>query len=312
MFRKALPLFFLAALAAPDLALAQQAAPTSPLDAPVAPNAGMTETQLHRPTTLSEGYRPLTSDHLASLLVGMSVFSGTTDTADLIGAIDDLVVSADGKISAVVLGVGGYLGTGEKSVAIDYAQLQWSKAPDGSDRIVLNVTKDALAAAPAFAWHEDLAEARADVAKQDAEAQAIEPNANDTSNISPDATTDAPETSHIDSANLHPIDAATLTAEDLKGIAVYGINDEAIGTIGDFVVNADGKVDAVIVDVGGFLGLGSKPVAVGFENLAFSIDAGNNRYLFLNVSKQSLEEQPPFDKSTYAADRSAQRLVVQP
>lgn len=310
MFRKTLPAMLAALLA--SSAFAQDAPAPSALDAPTTPNGGMTESQLHRPTTLSEGYRALSSDNLASLVIGMSVFSGTADTADLIGSIDDLVVSADGKIAAVILGVGSYLGTEEKSVAIDFAQLQWSKAPDGSDRIVLNTTKDALAAAPNFAWRSDISTAKADVAKEDAEAAAIAPNANNASNVSPDATTDQPQPGHVDSAGLQPIDAAALTAEDLKGIAVYGTDDELIGTIGDFVLDANGKVDAVVVDVGGFLGLGKKPVAVGFDNLAFSVDANNNRYLFLNASKQVLEDQPPFDKATYASDRAAQRLVVHP
>lgn len=307
---KTLPVLVLLAAASP--AFAQDTTKPSALDAPVAPNAGMTETQLHRPTVLSEGYHPLSSDNLASLVIGMSVFSGPSDTADLIGSIDDLVVAADGHIAAVVLGVGGYLGIGEKSVTVDYSQLQWSKAPDGTDRIVLNVTKDALAAAPDFTWNQDLSNARADLAEQQAEAENFAPNPNDASNISPDATTDMPEPGHVDSAALQPIDAAALTAEDLKGIAVYGPDDELIGTIGDFVLSPDGKVDAVVVDVGGFLGLGKKPVAVGFENLSFSVDANDNRYLFLSASKQELEDQPAFDKSTYAADRAAQRLVVHP
>jgi len=270
--------------------------------------------ELHHPITLSEGYQPLTSDQLGSLVIGMGVFSGASDTADLIGSIDDLVIGTDGRIAAVILSVGDFTGEGEKDVAVDYSQLQWSKGPDGSDRIVLNATRAALTAAPAFTWRQDLAAANADVdaAQAEAQAQAIAPNANDISNVSPDQTTDMPPARHVDSAALEPIDAAALTAEDLRGIAVFGQDDELIGTIGDFVLNADGKIDAVVVDVGGFLGLGKKPVAVGFENLSFSVDADNQRYLFLNASKQQLEDQPPFDKTTYAADRSAQRLVVKP
>jgi hypothetical protein len=97
----------------------------------------------------------------------------------------------------------------------------------------------------------------------------------------------------------------------MKGIAVYGVNDEQIGTIGDFVLNAEGKVDAVIVDVGGFLGLGRKPVAVGFDNLNFSADDNNNRYLFINATKDQLEAQPEFNRDTYTAERNTQRMMVQ-
>jgi len=109
-----------------------------------------------------------------------------------------------------------------------------------------------------------------------------------------------------------PLGEATLTADDIKGIGVFGQDGEQIGTIGDLVVNPDGGIDAVIVDVGGFLGVGSKPVAVGFDNLKFSVDADNQRYLFLNATRQQLQDQPQFDKATYPKDRNAQRMVVNP
>lgn len=49
---------------------------------------------------------------------------------------------------------------------------------------------------------------------------------------------------------------------DLDGKAVYGADGENIGTISDVLVSQDGSVNAVIVGVGGFLGLGQKDVAV--------------------------------------------------
>ena len=42
-----------------------------------------------------------------------------------VGDIDELLVDRDGKIEAVVIGVGGFLGIGQKDVAIPYAELQW-------------------------------------------------------------------------------------------------------------------------------------------------------------------------------------------
>jgi hypothetical protein len=68
----------------------------------------------------------------------------------------------------------------------------------------------------------------------------------------------------------------------------------------------------VLIDVGGFLGLGQKEVAVGFENLAFSTDIDGAYYLFLNSTREELEAQPPFDAVAYATDPDSQRLVVAP
>jgi hypothetical protein len=56
---------------------------------------------------------------------------------------------------------------------------------------------------------------------------------------------------------------------DLEGKDVYGIDGEDIGEINDVIVGEDGRVLAVIVGVGGFLGIGEKDVAVGMTALKF-------------------------------------------
>jgi sporulation protein YlmC with PRC-barrel domain len=276
---------------------------------------------------LSQGYTPADNDSLASRIMGTQVYTGTGDDAEAIGDINDLVLDSDGSIAAVIVGVGGFLGVGEKNVAVPYSDLQWSTDADGNSRAVMATTKDDLATAPDFIWPPDASEATPPLGDNDAggamapapDAAAntdaeVTPNANDTTNISPDMTTDQPEASSMapDPTKMQPLDEATLTADDLKGIGVFGQNDEQIGTIGDLVVDADGKIDAVVVDVGGFLGVGSKPVAVGFDNLQFAVDANNQRYLFLNATKEQLDQQPQFNKDTYPQERDAQRLVVNP
>ncbi|RYE61161.1 MAG: PRC-barrel domain containing protein, partial [Hyphomicrobiales bacterium] len=109
---------------------------------------------------------------------------------------------------------------------------------------------------------------------------------------------------------LADFDEAQLTADELKGINVYGTNDEHIGTIGDLALTDDGKVDALIIDFGGFLGIGTKPVAVAFENLDFLADPNNNRSLVLPITREQMEAAPAFNKDTYTAERDAQRVVV--
>jgi sporulation protein YlmC with PRC-barrel domain len=297
---------------APPPAPAESAPP--PADAAMPPVGGIDASQSF---TLSQGYTPADSDSLASRVIGTHVYSGTGDDAEDIGDINDLVLDNSGNIAAVVIGVGGFLGIGEKSVAVDFSDLQWSTAADGSERAVLAVNKDDLTTAPDFMWPADASQATPamnDNAPAGDADNAIVDNPNDTTNISPDMTTDQPQAAigTPDPSKLTPLDEATLTADDIKGISVFGQNDEQIGTIGDLVVNADGKIDAIVVDVGGFLGVGSKPVAVGFDNLQFSVDASNQRYLFLNTTKQQLEDQPQFDKATYPQERDAQRMAVNP
>jgi sporulation protein YlmC with PRC-barrel domain len=58
-------------------------------------------------------------------------------------------------------------------------------------------------------------------------------------------------------------------ASKLKGLNVYNNNNEKIGDINELLVDKDGKIDAVVVGVGGFLGMGEHDVAVPFSELKF-------------------------------------------
>ncbi|RVC20406.1 PRC-barrel domain-containing protein, partial [Mesorhizobium sp. M7A.F.Ca.CA.004.04.2.1] len=101
-----------------------------------------------------------------------------------------------------------------------------------------------------------------------------------------------------------------IRADDLKGTTVYGANDARVGEIGDVVLAPDNKTDAVIVDVGGFLGVGEKEVAVGMDNLKFMTDKDGNKYLYTTFTKEQLEAQTAYDKGSYAEQRDQQRMIV--
>lgn len=69
------------------------------------------------------------------------------------------------------------------------------------------------------------------------------------------------------SAELNTDQRNALTADDLQGLSVYGSNDESIGEISELVLSDNGDISQVVIDVGGFLGLGEKPVALPFEEV---------------------------------------------
>ncbi|GGF64930.1 hypothetical protein GCM10007301_25890 [Azorhizobium oxalatiphilum] len=83
---------------------------------------------------------------LASKLIGTKVRGGQDES---LGEINDVVMDANGSVSAVVIGVGGFLGVGEKSVAVPFSAIEMSRASDG-DRLMLRHSKDDLKAAPTF------------------------------------------------------------------------------------------------------------------------------------------------------------------
>ncbi len=86
----------------------------------------------------------------ADALTGNQVRSSVEDDED-IGTITDLVIGEDGQIHAVVVGVGGFLGMGEKNVAIEWDSLELTKDKDGEDYVItVNASEDALQSAEEF------------------------------------------------------------------------------------------------------------------------------------------------------------------
>lgn len=87
---------------------------------------------------------------LLSSFVGRNVYESGANDAKSIGKLNDLILSPDGKVEAAVIGVGGFLGVGEKDVAVSPDVVQLAKRSDGNTWLVLNATKDQLNAAPAI------------------------------------------------------------------------------------------------------------------------------------------------------------------
>jgi sporulation protein YlmC with PRC-barrel domain len=68
-----------------------------------------------------------------------------------IGEIMDVLVAPDGHISTLIVGVGGFLGAGEKDVAVPFGAVQGTQKND-KWYLVMNATKDALKTAPGYKY----------------------------------------------------------------------------------------------------------------------------------------------------------------
>ena len=73
---------------------------------------------------------------------------------------------------------------------------------------------------------------------------------------------------------------------------VVNTANETVGDINEIVLGKDGKVAAVIVGVGGFLGMGERKVAMSFDSLRMSRDSNNNLVLTVNATKDALKGAP--------------------
>ena len=85
--------------------------------------------------------------------------------------------------------------------------------------------------------------------------------------------------------------ATGMRASRLIGADVYNDGDEHIGTLDDLMIGDDGTVGYAILSVGGFLGIGSRLVAVAFDSL--TID--DYRVVLPGATREELKRLPEFD-----------------
>lgn len=83
---------------------------------------------------------------------------------------------------------------------------------------------------------------------------------------------------------------AELTTAALEGATIYGPNDEKIGHVTE--VHGAGALAQVVVDVGGFLGIGAKPVAISVNDLTFMRDEGSQVHAVTRWTKDELKALP--------------------
>lgn len=81
-----------------------------------------------------------------------------------------------------------------------------------------------------------------------------------------------------------------LTAGVLAGATIYGPGDHKIGSVSH--IHGTGAATIVVVDVGGFLGIGAKPVAVPLDQLEFMRDEDGDVHAVTNWTKDELKEMP--------------------
>jgi hypothetical protein len=76
----------------------------------------------------------------------------------------------------------------------------------------------------------------------------------------------------------------------LEGATIYGVDDEKVGTVDH--IDGVGMDSTAVVDVGGFLGIGAKPVALPLHELDFMRDEGGEIHAMTSWTKDELKELP--------------------
>lgn len=200
-------------------------------------------------------------------LIGRNVTNLQNET---VGEIESVIVDSDGKIRSVIVGVGGFLGMGERHVAVRWDSL--TMAPDG-DKIVLATTKEQLKSFAPYSFAD--ASQRRSVFSERLPGSGTPPLASGPSAM--------PATS-----------SGSISVTDLMGLNIRNASNETIGEIKDVVMSADGKVQEVIVGVGGFLGMGERHVAIGWSQLRIGRGSDNVMAAQISATAEQLKAMPAY------------------
>lgn len=219
------------------------------------------------------------------------------ENMDNIGQINDLVLSNDGSVLAVVIGIGGFLGVAEQDVAVTMDQVSFATNADDMEEtyVVVNTSVELLQSSPAF---DRTAVMNGATGMQDADTAAtdMESSTDADADVATDDVTDremltAPDTER---EGYTAVTAADVSVDDLIGNTVYDAEDTNIGTVDDVIVGDNGSVQDVIIDFGGFLGLGATQVALNFEEMTMLTNEDDDLRVYVSATEEQLEAMPTY------------------
>lgn len=99
----------------------------------------------------------------------------------------------------------------------------------------------------------------------------------------------------MDHTNHVLLNPNELTLDTLEDATIYGPDDEKIGSVSHTL--GSGAATQVVIDVGGFLGIGAKPVAVPANELDFMRDEDGDVHAVTSWTKEQLKDMPTHRES---------------
>jgi len=142
----------------PKTSPAPAAQPESPAAPAVTPEAPAAPTpQAEAPSEKMLGEKSASASSYAGQISAKQLLDESIKNAanETVGDINDINLGNDGKIVAVIVGVGGFLGMGEKNVSLPFDQLTFAQDDKGNLVVTTTATKDSLQAAPEWKKPQD-------------------------------------------------------------------------------------------------------------------------------------------------------------
>ncbi len=243
--------------------------------------------------------------YVSEAAIDADAYNGVQEGWEDVGEVNDIILGRDGTVDAVLVDIGGFLGMGERQVAVDMAALKvvQDDATDADDWfLVLQTNRAGLEGAPEYMMPGAATKADATDADKDGmenipavnEALGDTGKPEDAMTETAEAPADTATTGMALPEGYTAIDRAGLTAELLTGADVRDASDASIAEVQDLVLTADGQVTDVVLDVGGFLGIGAKRVAIPMDQLTVAQAEGGAVRLWVNMTKEQLEALPEY------------------
>ena len=116
--------------------------------------------------------------------------------------------------------------------------------------------------------------------------------------------TPAGDTGAAKSMTASPSTASSGMGSAVMGLTVKGTHNTKIGKIDDVLVSPDGKVEKVVIDVGGVLGVGGKDVTVDWKDVQIN---SAERTAQVDMSKDQLKKAPTYHPAREAAATNTSR-----
>jgi sporulation protein YlmC with PRC-barrel domain len=230
------------------------------------------------------------SDVSAQRLIGRTVRNQQDES---VGDVNAVMITPDGAVSAVIVGVGGFLGIGERDVAIRWQDLQ---VRNDGDEVRTSLSKDDVRALPEYRYGPD--QRRGTVFTQSAPS-----TPRDATPATADATRPQPpqQQQQTQGARIAPETAPrtvgptpdSLSANAIIGASVRDPRNETIGRVYDIIMDAHGTPQTIVISIGGMLGIGGRRAAVPLSDLRFMRD-GDHVFLATGLTTDELQRLPEY------------------
>ncbi len=266
--------------------------------------------------------RMATEDYYARSEMGWmsgDILGASRSDWDDIGDVEDIVLTQDGDVRGVIVDIGGFLGIGAHTVLLDFADL-YMVPDDGNAEVfsqylvVTTFSEEQLESMPQWDpaaltlgftprdWR--MSSMNSAEMNEGLGAEPVETETATAVIIDPVEQTDGMDTANAENMPEHltdmdqnymAVDMATLSADKILGANIYDASGQSVGSVTDLVLDGEDSISAAVVDIGGFLGIGARTVALPIDEAKFQVnEMGENLRIDTVMTREQIEGLPEY------------------